>query len=329
MSDKFDVLAIGNAIVDVIVRQDDSFLAAREIPKGSMRLISAEQAIKLYEELGLGREVSGGSAANTIVGVSMLGQRGAFIGRVTNDQMGRAFINDIRDVGVHYDTPPAEGGRPTGQCLVIVTPDAQRTMNTYLGSCQELDETDIDEALVRASDITFFEGYLWDLEPSIRALRKTMAIARDAGRQVAMTLSDVFCVEGHRQDFHDLLATDLDIVFANEAEAKSMFETDDVADAIAGFAATGKLCVITRSEKGAVVVRGSVHVEVPAIQLEQVLDTTGAGDLFAAGFLTGFSEGRKLEDCARMGTIAAADVIQHFGARPEKGLKGRVAALLG
>ena len=330
MADQYDVLAIGNAIVDVLTAHPDSFLEAHAIPKGSMRLISAEEATALYGKMGPGREVSGGSAANTSAGIAALGGSAAFVGRVSNDQLGRVFAHDIRAAGVDFRTPPAEGGPPTGQCLIIVSPDAQRTMSTYLGSCQEVDEADVDADMVRAAQVTYFEGYLWDPPAPIRAIRKAKAIAHEAGRKVALTLSDVFCVEGHRAEFLDMMRAKLvDIVFANENEAKSLFETDSVEKAIEGLSALVPLAVVTRSEKGAIVVNGAARAEVPVTPAARVLDTTGAGDLFAAGFLTGYTQGRDLKDSAVMGTIAAAEVIEHYGARPEADLKARVRAVLG
>lgn len=330
MPDQFDVLAIGNAIVDVLASHPDSFLETNAIPKGSMRLISSEEAAALYAKMGPGREVSGGSAANSCAGIAALGGRAAFVGRVSNDQLGKVFAHDIRAAGVDYRTPPAEGGPPTGQCLIIVSPDAQRTMSTYLGSCQEVDEPDVDADMVRAAQVTYFEGYLWDPPAPIRAIRKAKAIAHDSGRKVALTLSDVFCVEGHRADFLAMMQAGLvDIVFANENEAKSLFQTDSVEAAIEGLAAHAPVAIMTRSEKGAIVVNGAGRVEVPVTPAVRVLDTTGAGDLFAAGFLTGYTQGRPLRDCAVMGTIAAAEVIEHYGARPEADLKARVRAILG
>jgi sugar/nucleoside kinase (ribokinase family) len=330
LADSFDVLAIGNAIVDVIASHPDSFLLEQGIPKGSMRLISAEEAATLYGRMGPGREISGGSAANTAAGIAALGGRAAFVGRVSADQLGKVFAHDIRAAGVDYRTPPAEHGPPTGQCLIIVSPDAQRTMNTFLGSCQEVDEPDVDEGVVKAAAITYFEGYLWDPPAPIRAIRKAKAIARASGRKIALTLSDVFCVEGHRDDFLGMMKDGLvDIAFANENEAKSLFRTDSFEAAVEGLAAHVPLAVVTRSEKGAVVVNGSGRVAVPVTAAARVLDTTGAGDLFAAGFLTGYSQGRPLRDCAVMGTIAAAEVIEHYGARPEADLKARVQAVLG
>lgn len=329
MTADFDVLAIGNAIVDVIARADDAFLEAEGIAKGSMRLIPAEEARTLYSKMGPGREVSGGSAANSMAGIAALGGRAAFIGRVSDDQLGQVFAHDIRAGGVDFRTPPAVGGPPTGQCLILVTPDGQRTMNTYLGSCQDVDAADVDEARVRASAVTYIEGYLWDPPAPIRACSKALDIARSAGRKTAMTLSDVFCVTGHRADFLELISSRIDIVFANENEARALFETDSIEVAIDGLARIAPVAVVTRSEKGAVVAAGSARHAVPARPVAQVLDTTGAGDLFAAGFLAGYTRGRPLEECAVIGTIAAGEVIEHYGARPEADLKARVAAVLG
>jgi sugar/nucleoside kinase (ribokinase family) len=330
LADELDVLAVGNAIVDVIATQDDAFLEANGIPKGSMRLISAEEATALYAKMGPGREVSGGSAANTTAGIAALGGRAGFVGRVTDDQLGRVFQHDIRAVGVEYRTAPMVGAVPTAQCLIVVSPDAQRTMSTFLGSCQELDEADIDEARVAAAKVTYLEGYLWDPPAPIRALKKAIAVAHGAGRTVAMTLSDVFCVSGHRQDFLGLMRDgSLDLVFANENEAMALFETNDIAVAIEGLAAAVPLAVVTRSADGAVVVKGAERHAVPVTKAARVLDTTGAGDLFAAGFLAGFTQGRDLRESAVMGTIAAAEVIEHYGARPEADLKARVKAVLG
>ncbi|MCS6986563.1 MAG: adenosine kinase [Sphingomonadaceae bacterium] len=329
MTARFDVLAIGNAIVDVIASTTDAFLAAEGIPKGSMRLVSAAEAETLYAKMGPGREVSGGSAANSCAGIAALGGRAAFIGRVSDDQLGRVFVHDIRAAGVDFRTPPTRGGPPTGQCLILVSPDGQRTMSTYLGSCQEVDEADVDEERVRAAAVTYVEGYLWDPPAPIRACTKALAIARSAGRWTALSLSDVFCVEGHRQDFLALIPRAIDLVFANENEAKALFRTDDVHTAVEGLAALAPVAVVTRSEKGAIVAARGVREAVPAYPAARVLDTTGAGDLFAAGFLVGFTRGRPLKECAVMGTIAAAEIIEHYGARPEADLKARVAAVLG
>lgn len=330
MADRYDVLALGNAIVDVIAAHPDSFLAEHDIPKGMMRLISADEAEQLYQHMGPGREISGGSAANTAAGIAALGGRAAFIGRVSNDQLGHVFAHDIRAAGVDFRTPPASDGLPTAQSLIIVTPDAQRSMNTFLGSCREVDEADVDEEMVRAARLVYLEGYLWDMAAPIRAVRKAKAIARDAGRQVALTLSDVFCVEGHRDDFRRMLEEGLiDLLFANENEAKSLFQTNELQVAIDGLAAVAPLAVVTRSADGAVVVQGQERIEVPSAPAARVLDTTGAGDLFAAGFLTGHAQGRSLHDSAVMGTVAAAEIIEHYGARPEGDLAARVSAALG
>ena len=324
-----DVLAVGNAIVDVITTADDDFLERASIPKGSMRLISAEEAVSLYAMMGPGREVSGGSAANTCAGIAALGGSVGFVGRVSEDQLGRVFAHDIRAAGVAYETPPAASERPTGQCLIVVSPDAQRTMSTYLGSCQELDETDIDAAAVRAAKAVYLEGYLWDPPGCIRALDKAIDIARAAERTVAFTLSDVFCVSGHAAEFRDMLGTRIDLLFANENEATALFGVSSVDAAIAELATRVPVAVVTLGANGAVVVKGDERHHVPVHPATRVLDTTGAGDLFAAGFLAGYTRGRPLPDCAVMGTVAAAEVISHFGARPEADLKALVAARLG
>ncbi|MBB6226849.1 sugar/nucleoside kinase (ribokinase family) [Polymorphobacter multimanifer] len=323
---RFDVIAIGNAIVDVITAAPPSFLAERDIAKGSMRLISAEEAEALYAVMGSGREISGGSAANTVAGVAALGARPAFVGRVAQDQLGQVFTHDIRAAGVHFETPASANGNPTGRCLIVVTPDGDRTMNTYLGACQELSEADLDAATVAASGILYLEGYLWDPPAPRAAMKKAIEVARANGRKVAFTLSDVFCVEGHREDFQDLLASHVDLMFANENEARALYQTDDLGVAMAEMAKHACITVITRSEKGAVVLAGGEVHEVPAEPATRVLDTTGAGDLFAGGFMAGMVQGRSLPDCARIGCIAAAEVISHYGARPEADLRALVAA---
>jgi sugar/nucleoside kinase (ribokinase family) len=329
MTSTHDVLAIGNAIVDVISAADPGFLAAHEIAKGSMRLITAPEAEALYAAMGPGREVSGGSAANTVVGVAALGARPAFIGRVADDQLGQVFRHDILAAGVHYATPASLGGDPTGRCLVLVTPDGDRTMNTYLGACQQLSEADIDPAMVAGSEILYLEGYLWDPPVPRAAMQKAIAIARARGRKVAFTLSDVFCVEGHRAEFRQLLADHVDLLFANENEARALFQTDDIDVAIAEMARHACTSVITRSEKGAIVIAQGQRIEVPALRVEHVVDTTGAGDLFAGGFLAAYVQGQDLATCARTGCVAAAEVISHYGARPEADLKALVSARLG
>ena len=324
-----DILAIGNALVDVITTNDAAFLAAHAIPKGTMRLIAADEAERLYAIMGAGREVSGGSAANSVAGIAALGGSPAFIGRVAADQLGEVFAHDIRAAGVAYATPPMVDGPPTGRCLIVVTPDGDRTMSTYLGACQELGEADIDDAAVRAARIVYLEGYLWGPAGPRAALRKAMALARGAGTQVAFTLSDVFCVEGGRDDFRGLLGGHVDILFGNEAEVCALYRTADLGAAMAELATHATVTVVTRSGDGAVVIAGGERIVVPAEPVARVVDTTGAGDLFAGGFLFGVAQGRGLADCARIGAIAAAEIIGHYGARPEADLRALVAARLG
>lgn len=326
---RFDILAMGNAIVDVISSETPDFLTSRSIPHGSMRLIDAVEAEALYAAMAPGRQISGGSAANTVAGAAGLGARTAFVGRVADDQLGEFFTHDIRAAGVHFATAPATGGRPTGRCLILVTPDGERTMNTYLGACQELDATDLDAAMVADAGILYLEGYLWDPAAPRAAMQAAIRVAREAGNKVAFTLSDVFCVTGHRGDFRDLLSSHVDIMFGNENEVKSLYETDDLDAAMAQLATQACITVVTRSEKGAVVIGGGQHTQVPGEKVTRVVDTTGAGDLFAGGFLAGLVAGRPLPDCARMGCIAAAEVISHFGARAEADLAKLVAGKLG
>jgi sugar/nucleoside kinase (ribokinase family) len=326
---QFDILAMGNAIVDVISSESPEFLSSRGIPHGSMRLIDAAEADALYAAMGPGREISGGSAANSVVGAAGLGARTAFVGRVAADQLGGVFTHDIRAAGVHFDGRPATNGRPTGRCLIVVTPDGERTMNTYLGACQELDASDLNAELVAQSGILYLEGYLWDPPAPRAAMQAAIKVAREAGNKVAFTLSDVFCVEGHRGDFIDLLSQHVDIMFGNENEVKSLYRTDNLEAAMAELAKHACITVVTRSEKGAVVIGGGQHWEVPGERVARVVDTTGAGDLFAGGFMAGLVQGRSLADCARIGCISAAEVISHFGARPEADLRALVAAKLG
>jgi len=325
---KYDVLAIGNAIVDVITAAEPAFLTTHDIAKGSMRLISAPQAEALYTAMGPGREISGGSAANSVVGVAALGGRPAFIGRVADDQLGQVFQHDILAAGVHYATPASASGDPTGRCLILVTPDGDRTMNTYLGACQQLTEADINPELIAASQILYLEGYLWDPPAPRTAMQKAIAIARAQGRKVAFTLSDVFCVEGHRAAFQTLLADHVDLMFANENEARALYQTDDLDVALTEMAKHACTSVITRSEKGAIVLAGGTRIEVPAAKVTKPIDTTGAGDLFAGGFMAAMVQGQDLATSARTGCIAAAEVISHYGARPEADLKALVAKSL-
>ncbi|HEY0414365.1 MAG TPA: adenosine kinase [Allosphingosinicella sp.] len=327
---RLDVLCIGNAIVDVIAATDDSFLAAEGLDKGAMRLIDADEATRLYAKMGPGREISGGSAGNTAAGVAMLGARAGFVGQVADDQLGEVYRHDIASIGVEFTTPASTGEVPTARCLVLVTPDAQRTMNTFLGAAQLLTPDAIDEAQVKGAAILYLEGYLWDPETPRAAMDRAIDLAHAAGRKVAFTLSDSFCVERHRDGFNALIDSGrLDILFANEAEILSLTGEGDFDTAVAGAAARVPLLVVTRSERGAVAVEGSERVDVPAEPVGEIVDTTGAGDLFAAGFLTGVARGRSIRDSLRMGAIAAAEVISHYGARPEADLEALVEARLG
>jgi sugar/nucleoside kinase (ribokinase family) len=322
-----DVLCIGNAIVDVIATTDENFLEQEGLDKGSMRLIDAEEATRLYGKMGPGREISGGSAGNTAAGVAMLGGRAGFVGQVADDQLGEVYRHDIRSVGVEFDTPVRpQAEAPTARCLILVTPDAQRTMNTFLGAAQNLTRDALDEAQLRSAKILYLEGYLWDPAEPRAAMERAIDVIRESGGKVAFTLSDSFCVDRHRDSFNVLIDSGrLDILFANEAEILSLTGETEFDAAIASAATRVPLLVVTRSEKGAVAVEADRQVEVPAEPVAQVVDTTGAGDLFAAGFLTGEAQGRPLQDRLRMGAIAAAEIISHYGARPEADLKALVA----
>ncbi|WP_281018228.1 MULTISPECIES: adenosine kinase [unclassified Minwuia] len=322
-----DVVALGNAIVDVLSNADDAFLAERNLAKGGMQLIDQDQATNLYNAMGPGVEHSGGSAANTAVGVAALGGRSAFIGRVQDDQLGEVFAHDIRAAGVTYSAPAAKPGLGTARCLILVTPDAQRTMNTFLGASAEIGPDDVDADLVASGRITYLEGYLWDQPLAKQAMRRAADVARDAGRQVAMSLSDAFCVDRHRDEFRDLVEGPLDIVFANEAEIMSLYQTDSFETALDAVRGKVQLAVLTRSEKGCVIVAPDGVHEVPASPPTALVDTTGAGDLFAAGFLRGITSGRGLVDAGRIGAVAAAEIISHYGARPEADLKQLVTGI--
>ncbi len=318
---RFDVLGLGNAIVDVIAPVDEEFLVQARLRKGAMQLVDEQQSQSLYDSMGATTIVSGGSAANTIAGLASFGGKGAFVGKVAADEAGRAFAHDIKAAGVHFSTPPAADGPSTARCLVLVTPDGQRTMNTFLGACQNLTCADLDAADVAASKIIYLEGYLWDPPAAKEAFVEASRIAHAAHREVALTLSDVFCVDRHQQEFLKLMRDGIvDILFANESELHALYQTADFSTAMAALRQENVLAAITRSEKGAVIVKGENSWEVPAAPIETLIDTTGAGDLFAAGFLTGYTQGRPLDDCARLGSLAASEIIQHFGARPEVNL---------
>lgn len=330
-SPAYDVVAIGNAIVDVLSQTDDAFITAEGMAKGSMQLMfSAEQADALYAKMGPGIEASGGSAANTVAGIAALGGRCGFIGQVADDQLGAVFAHDIRATGVAFDTAARAGEPTTARCLIFVTPDGQRTMNTFLGASQFLPASAIDRDLIASGAILYLEGYLWDPQEPRAAMRAAIEIARHAGRKVAFTLSDVFCISRHGDDFRDLMARGLiDIMFANEAELLALMATGDFEAAVAAAAAQVPLLVVTRSEKGAIALRGGERVAVAAEPVDKVVDTTGAGDLFAAGFLSGQAQGKSLEQSLRLGAICAAEIISHYGARPMCDLKALAAAKLG
>jgi len=317
-----DVAGIGNAIVDIIEGTDDAFLLSHKIAKGVMTLVDEFRAEQLVGALKGPREVSGGSAANTMAGLASFGAKGLFIGKVKEDRLGVSFTEDLRRIGVTYETAMAKGGPSTACCVIAVTPDGQRSMSTYLGACRELDPADIDEAAVASAAVTYIEGYMWDADGSKAAIRRAISAARRAGRKVAMTLSDPFCVGRFRAEFLELMKGDIDILFANEAEIAALYEVDGFDEALQRARAWHGLAALTRSEKGCVIAAadGEVHV-LDAEQVVKVVDTTGAGDQFAAGFLYGLSRGMDLRTCGRLGAIAAAEIISHYGARPERSLK--------
>jgi sugar/nucleoside kinase (ribokinase family) len=315
------VLGIGNAIVDVIARADDTFLGKHTLTKGSMMLIDEARAETLYGAMGPGIEVSGGSCGNTMAGVASFGGKGAYIGKVRNDQLGGVFGHDLRSIGVSFDTTAATSGPATARCLILVTPDAQRTMNTYLGACTGLGPNDIDTKVVAAAQVTYVEGYLWDEPEAKKAVLKAFDTAHAAGKLVSITLSDSFCVDRYRDEFRALVRDKIDILFGNESEIKSLYQVDSFEKALEATRKEAKIAALTRSERGSVVIKGSETYEVPAAPVAKVVDTTGAGDLYASGFLYGFTRNKPLAECARLGGIAAAEIISHVGARPETPLK--------
>ncbi|MCC6716878.1 MAG: adenosine kinase [Acetobacteraceae bacterium] len=326
LSPKFDILAIGNAIVDVTAPVAEAFLSRHDMRKGAMALVDAATAETLYAAMPPAGESSGGSAANTAAVAALLGSRVAYLGRVADDQLGRVFRHDIAAVGVHFPTPPLAGGAPTARCLILVTPDAQRTMNTFLGACVSFGPDDVDPALVADSAVTYLEGYLFDPPAAQEAFRKAAAAAHAAGRQVALTLSDAFCVHRHRAAFRDLVANHIDILFANEAEVTALYETNTLAEAVTHARRDVALAAITMSENGSMVIQGG---ETALIRAEptSVVDTTGAGDAYAAGFLAAHTRGLSLQQAGRLGSIAAAEVISHYGARPMRDLSKEMASL--
>jgi len=322
---QYDVVGIGNAIVDVIANADDGFLTELGVEKGAMTLIDAGEAAQLYAKMPAAIEMSGGSCANTIAGLASLGGQGAFIGKVKKDQLGDVFTHDIRALGVVFDTPSTLDGPATARCLILVTPDAQRTMNTYLGACTSLGPDDVDPQIIGASAITYLEGYLWDPPQAKEAFVKAATIAQEAGRQVALTLSDSFCVDRHRDDFRDLVSRKVDILFANEAEIMSLYQVDSFDEALQIVRQECSITALTRSGAGSVIIGGDeVHV-IDAVPTK-VVDTTGAGDLYAAGFLYGLTRGVDLMTAGRMASVAAAEAISHYGPRPQTSLKALVAS---
>ena len=325
-SPSLDIVAIGDAIVDVIATCDEAFLEARHLPKGSMQLLTPSEADRLYAAMGSARETSGGSAANTMAGVAAMGGRAAFIGQIADDQLGRIFAHDMRALGVRFDTPALAGPLPTGRCLILVTPDAQRTMNTCPGASHELRTEALDETLIRSAAILYLEGYLFGPEQPRAAMHHAVAIAHAAGRQVAFTLSESVCIAGRKEGFSAMIeAGGIDLLFANEDELFQLTGRTDLDGALATMAAKIPTLVITRGPAGAIAIERGQRIDIPAAPLTKLVDTTGAGDLFAAGFLTARCKGFDLQRQLWTGAIAAAEIISHFGARPEADLKALVA----
>jgi sugar/nucleoside kinase (ribokinase family) len=324
---RFDVLTIGNAIVDVLAKVDDQFIQHEALVKGSMNLIDENRAEQLYSVMGPSRQISGGSAGNTAAGVASFGGSAAYFGKIRQDALGDIYRQDMRDERVHFATPAAVDGPATARSFILVTPDGERTMNTYLGACVNLNERDIDETVVRDSRVTYMEGYLYDKPQAKAAFRHAAQISRAANRLTSVTLSDSFCVERHRDDFLSLIRSNIDIVFANEAEITSLYQTRSFDGALGAIRKDCAIAVLTRSEKGSVVVRGDEVIEVPAHPVQHIVDVTGAGDLYAAGFLFGFTRELPLRRCAELGGLAAAEVISHVGARPEVNLEKFATAM--
>ncbi|MCB2045832.1 MAG: adenosine kinase [Novosphingobium sp.] len=327
---RYDVLAIGNAIVDVMSPCEDELIEELGLARGGMMLVDTERAHELYDAMGPAREISGGSAANTLAGLSALGLQCAFIGQVADDQLGEVFAHDIHAVGIDFDTPARPGPPSTARCLIFVTPDGQRTMNTYLGASQFLPAQALDEQLIASAAVLYLEGYLWDPEEPRAAMRKAIAAARAAGRKVAFTLSDAFVIERHGDDFRALIeAGQIDILFANKVELAALTGKPDFDAGLAALAPKVPVLVVTRSEDGAVAIAHGERHEVAAETVSHVVDTTGAGDLFAAGFLAGYARKASIHRCLAMGAVAAAEIISHYGARPEADLKALIAEKLG
>lgn len=323
------VVAVGNALVDVLAQASEDFIRqqkeAHGMEKGAMTLIDEARALALYGQMGPGIETSGGSAGNTMAGFASFGGKGGFIGKVGSDDLGKIFQHDLRSMGIAFNTQPLIAGPKTGRCLILVTPDAQRTMNTFLGASVELGADDIDEDLIASAKVTYLEGYLFDREQAKQAFIRAAELAHENGHRVSLTLSDPFCVDRHRSDFLRLVENHVDILFANEEEIKSLYMQNDFEDAMSAVSENVEIAVLTRSEKGAVILSGGKRIDIPAAPAPKVVDTTGAGDQFAAGFLYGFTEGRNLEVCGRLGALAAAEVIQHIGPRPASAFSALLA----
>lgn len=324
----FDVIAIGNAIIDVIANCEDALIEKLGLSRGGMMLIDADQATSLYDAMGPAREISGGSAANTLAGLAALGAKCAFIGQVADDQLGEVFTHDIRAGGIAFDVA-ARSGTPTARCLIFVTPDGQRTMNTFLGASQHLPAEALDESAIANAAVLYLEGYLWDPEEPRAAMRKAIEAARNAGRKIAFTPSECFVIDRHRADFLDLIDTGkIDVLFCNEHEMAALLGHDDFEKGLAELSPKIPVLVVTRGSEGAVAVSAGQRVQIGAEPVERVVDTTGAGDLFAAGFLFGHVRGKSLEQCLKLGAICACEVISHYGARPEANLKALTAEVL-
>ena len=326
MTELYDVAAIGNAIVDVIAPASDAFLEAEGLVKGSMMLIDEARGVDLYGRMAAGVETSGGSAGNTVAGIASFGCRAAYLGKGAKDQLGEVFAHDMRATGVRFDVPPLGAGPATARCLINVTPDGQRTMCTYLGASTELTPDDVDPAVIEASKVVYLEGYLFDPSEARRAFAKAAGLARASGRKIALTLSDAFVVERHRGALMEFIEDQVDIVFANEAEVTALFQTQDFDAAVKALAARSQIAAVTRSEKGSVIVSGEAWHEIWAAAVDKVVDTTGAGDQYAAGFLYGLASDRSLPVCGQLGALAAAEVISHYGPRPQVSLKDLAAS---
>lgn len=319
------LVTIGNALVDVLATCDDAFIAAHGMARGSMSLVDEKRALEIYDAMGAATEVSGGSAGNTMACFASFGGKGAYIGKVANDQLGEIFRHDLKAMGVSHTTPALENGAATGRCMILITPDGDRTMNTFLGAAVELSPADIDEAVISSAAVTYLEGYLFDPPQAMEAFYKAAKIAHNAGRKVSLTLSDSFCVGRHRDAFRALVEGHIDILFANEDEIKSLYEVSSFEDALPLLKNKCDIVAITRSEKGSVIVRGETVTEIAAEPIAKVVDTTGAGDAYAAGFLFGYNEGMTMAQCGQLGSIAAAEVISHIGPRPQVELAGLIA----